>query len=113
MAEINEQQGQEFAALADDGISILLRRQGKLEAEIERLEDKLAQAKADTQLLDYLQAKLGRFSGRVICRWSVVGRGWRLHETNQVGLTSDVRTAIRLFMRGEKSRAGGQPQLGR
>lgn len=96
--------GQEMMPMDLEGVTLMLRRQAKLTAEIERLEDKLAQAKADTQLLDYLQVKLGRYSGRVICRWSTIGHGWRLHETGQGGAVSDVRMAIRMFMLKEKGK---------
>lgn len=53
----------------------------------------------DTELLDYLQDKLdkGIYTGKVICRWSSSGRGWRLHETTQDGF-SDVRCAIKDFI---------------
>lgn len=57
----------------------------------------------DKQRLDFLQGCLGRYTGRVIFRWSGTGRGWRLHETNQDGSTHDVRAAIDAeIMRNER-----------
>lgn len=69
----------------------------------------------DTKLLDWLQAKTdeARYSGRVLCRLSVQGRGWRLHETNAVEEdfgaepVSDVRQAIREAM-GRELHTGGR-----
>ncbi len=49
---------------------------------------------SDTELLDWLQGKLGSYTGKVICRFSCYGRGWRLHETSIAGATDDVRQAI-------------------
>lgn len=56
----------------------------------------------DTELLDYLQQKTDEcnYTGKVICRWSITGRGWRLHETSgykQIANT-DVRQAITDFI---------------
>ena len=52
----------------------------------------------DKDRLDFLQNKTGRYTGKIICRWSVNGRGWRLHETSQEGAVPDVRQAIDNFM---------------
>lgn len=49
---------------------------------------------SDTELLDWLQNKLGGYTGKVICRFSCYGRGWRLHETSIAGAVDDVRLAI-------------------
>jgi len=49
---------------------------------------------ADAKRLDFLQNQLGSYTGKVICRDSVNGRGWRLHETEQAGAVDDVRKAI-------------------
>ena len=56
----------------------------------------------DTELLDWLQRKLGSYTGKVICRWSPYGRGWRLHETSLTGAVDDVRLAISDAMNREK-----------
>ena len=50
----------------------------------------------DTELLDFLQGLTdrNRYTGRVICRLSGTGRGWRLHETSRLTAVSDVREAI-------------------
>jgi hypothetical protein len=57
----------------------------------------------DKERLDFLQKLTDevRFTGRVILRMSWNGRGWRLHETEIAGATTDVREAIDQFM--EKS----------
>ncbi len=52
----------------------------------------------DTERLDFLQRKLGTYTGMVVCRWSVSGRGWRLHETGGNDGVPNVRTAIDKFM---------------
>lgn len=61
------------------------------------------QTPTDTQLLDFLQAKLdeANYTGRVVMRWSYTGRGWRLHETSAEEGTKDVRQAIARFMEAE------------
>jgi len=46
-----------------------------------------------------LQARLGRYTGKVICRWSSSGRGWRLHETNNSDAVDSVRQAIDNFIK--------------
>lgn len=53
-------------------------------------------AYSDTQLLDWLQEQLDKqkYTGKIIFRWSMTGRGCRLHETSQPGAVSDVRRAI-------------------
>jgi len=56
--------------------------------------------RTDKQRLDFLQNALGKSTGNVICRWSVMGRGWRLHETTQTSCT-DVREAIDKFITEE------------
>lgn len=55
----------------------------------------------DTELLDYLQAMLDerRFTGRAILRWSVTGRGFRLHETDDPDATPSIRDAIEDMLR--------------
>ena len=52
--------------------------------------------RTDKELLDFLQELTDRkvFTGKVMLRSSITGRGWRLHETNLGGATSNVRTAI-------------------
>jgi len=52
----------------------------------------------DKERLDFLQSHLGEYSGKVICRESRTGRGWRLHETLQPGAVKDVRQAIDEFI---------------
>lgn len=53
--------------------------------------------RTDKQRIDGLQRLLGRYTGKVVCRWSVMGRGWRLHETDGGGC-EDVRQAIDEFL---------------
>ena len=50
----------------------------------------------DTELLDFLQSLTNdaAYTGRVICRKSTTGRGWRLHETSRSCGVLDVRQAI-------------------
>jgi len=59
----------------------------------------------DKERLDFLQAHLGNYSGKVICRESTTGRGWRLHETLKPTAVNDVRQAIDEFMEHEKKTA--------
>jgi hypothetical protein len=54
--------------------------------------------RTDEERLDALQNLLGKYTGRVICRWSVSGRGWRLHETSNIDAVSNVREAIDIFL---------------
>jgi len=56
---------------------------------------------SDTELLDYLQKLTDRkkYTGRVICRMSTIGRGWRLHETSLFGAKPSVREAIEDFIK--------------
>ncbi len=57
----------------------------------------------DTELLDYLQQETDKenYTGKVICRHSTTGRGWRLHESSWLGTVNDVREAISNFIRGK------------
>jgi len=50
----------------------------------------------DTEMLDFLQANC-KLPVNVVCRDSVTGRGWRLHETSAPGY-DDVRKAIRAYI---------------
>jgi hypothetical protein len=54
----------------------------------------------DTELLDFLQKVTDRnsYTGKVVCRWSGIGRGWRLHETSRNDAKSNVRQAIIAFI---------------
>lgn len=56
----------------------------------------------DTDLLDWLQSKLGTHTGKVIWRWSTTGRGWRLHESRWPGAVDNVREAIINAIKAEK-----------
>lgn len=55
----------------------------------------------DTERLDKLQELLGGYTGKVICRKSVQGHGWRLHESSKEGATTDIREAIDSFLAKE------------
>ena len=74
-----------------------------------RREFEKEKTKTDTELLDFLQLLTdnARYTGKVICRASTTGRGWRLLETSWDGAVSDVREAITNYMKwvlkGEKS----------
>jgi len=56
----------------------------------------------DKELLDFLQEQTNKaeYTGKVICRKSGTGRGWRLHETSlsESGATINVRQAIADYM---------------
>ena len=54
----------------------------------------------DKERLDWLQKQLGKYTGKVICRNSSMGRGWRLHETSLPEAVEDVREAIDNAMAG-------------
>jgi len=58
----------------------------------------------DTELLDFLQQELDKsaYTGKVVCRDSTTGRGWRLHESSKVNAVPDVRQAITNFMKQVK-----------
>ena len=59
--------------------------------------------KTDTERLDGLQKLLERSTGKVVCRWSSTGRGWRLHEHKGSDAVDDVRKAIDGFLDVESS----------
>ena len=54
----------------------------------------------DKERLDFLQELTDKkiYTGKIILRNSVNGRGWRLHETSRISAISSVRTAIDEFM---------------
>ena len=54
--------------------------------------------RTDTERLDLLQMMSGNYTGRFICRWSALAKGWRLHETGREGSEQDVRKAIDNFL---------------
>ena len=58
----------------------------------------------DTERIDFLQklTKDANYTGKVVCRWSAIGRGWRLHETSKPDGVSSVRDAIDLFIKENK-----------
>ena len=60
----------------------------------------------DTELLDYLQylTSQKKYTGRVVLRNSMTGRGWRLHETSGNDGIRDVRMAIANYMQGNDMR---------
>lgn len=51
---------------------------------------------SDKELLDWLQEQNDKalHGGRCVFRWSLSGRGWRLHETLAEQASSNVREAI-------------------
>ena len=57
----------------------------------------------DTELLDYLQQETEKedYTGKVICRHSTTGRGWRLHESSWHGTVTDLRESIIDFIKGK------------
>lgn len=62
----------------------------------------------DTELLDGLQRLTDKSGFRVVCRWSVTGRGWRLHEDGPIAFGSkdnDVREAVADFLNSERTQA--------
>jgi len=56
----------------------------------------------DKQRLDFLQAQQGHYTGKAIFRFSISGRGWRLHETSMEGGVDSVRSAIDIAIRRYK-----------
>jgi hypothetical protein len=58
----------------------------------------------DKERLDMLQALTDKaeYTGIVVLRLSVTGRGWRLHETSKPEGSSSVREAIDNFMRRQE-----------
>jgi len=65
---------------------------------------------SDTELLDFLQdiTDKAEYAGKVICRKSTTGRGWRLHETSRDNAVPDVRQAIINYMKQVEGE-NGQP----
>ena len=61
------------------------------------LDEEVEKMKEDSELLDHLQRINDKadYTGVCICRDSYTGRGWRLHETSQMGAVRDVRVAIK------------------
>ena len=53
----------------------------------------------DTERLDFLQKLTDRkhYTGNIILRESIMGRGWRLHETAKPNSSPSVRVAIDNF----------------
>lgn len=64
----------------------------------------------DTEMLDWLEEQNRRslYTGQCLFRWSVTGRGWRLHETsggpNEEPTFNTVREAIADAMRKDKQK---------
>jgi len=58
----------------------------------------------DTELLDFLQEQTNKavYTGTVVCRDSITGRGWRLLESSVEDAVPDVRQAIINYMKKEK-----------
>jgi hypothetical protein len=56
----------------------------------------------DTKMLNWLDKQSGKYTGKVLFRWSSNGRGWRLHETDAEGAKPTVREAIQDAMKKEK-----------
>ena len=54
--------------------------------------------RTDTDRINGLQLLLGKFTGKVACRWSTTGRGWRLHESSREDAVDSVRAAIDAFL---------------
>ena len=54
--------------------------------------------RTDTNRLNALERLLGKYTGKVSCRWSNSGRGWRLHESSREDAVSSVRIAIDTFL---------------
>lgn len=62
----------------------------------------------DTELLDFLQelTNKARYTGKVECRSSTSGRGWRLYETSGDDAVPDVRQAIINYMKDSDFKLG-------
>lgn len=60
----------------------------------------------DTEMLDWLevQNEKARHTGRCCFRWSVTGRGWRLHEDYGEHTHETVRQALTHAMSEDKGR---------
>lgn len=48
----------------------------------------------DKEMLDWMDKQTGTYTGKVMWRWSIRSRGWRLHETSRPGAVTTVREAI-------------------
>jgi len=48
----------------------------------------------DKERLDFLDSLSGEYTGKIILRMSIHGRGWRLHETSRDVSFPTVREAI-------------------
>lgn len=60
---------------------------------------------SDKALLDWLQEQnnKAKYTGRCVFRWSGTGRGWRLHETSEIGY-ADIRLAITEAINNEENK---------
>lgn len=63
-----------------------------------RLMDRGIEKRTDTERLDALQRLIGKYSGKVLCRWSTTGRGLRIAETSNSDAVADLREAIDRFL---------------
>lgn len=64
-----------------------------------KLEEEVLRLRKDEALLDFLENLNAqkRYTGQCVLQWSNTGRGWRLHETDDVNSSNTVREAIRKF----------------
>jgi len=56
---------------------------------------------SDKEILDWLQEKLGNYTGKCMWRMSSLGTGWIFHETSRPDAVTNVRTAIKKAMKKE------------
>lgn len=71
---------------------------GDCEIEYTMIKSSELEESKDKKRLDFLQNNLGSYTGKVICRMSTSGRGWRLHETSLEDAVDSVRKAIDKFI---------------
>ncbi len=64
--------------------------------------EELILLRKDKKRLDYLDNLSKGYSGKIILRNSMHGRGWRLHETSRDGAVSWVRDAIDNFIKSQE-----------
>jgi hypothetical protein len=65
----------------------------------------LNKIRTDTERINALERLLGKFTGKVVCRWSNTGRGWRLHESSREDAVGSVRAAIDAFLDANHNKA--------
>ena len=58
----------------------------------------LNKIRTDTDRINALERLLGKFTGKVVCRWTNTGYGWQLYESCRDDAVDSVRAAIDTFL---------------